>query len=169
MKTTLYMAQTLNGYIAKKNGDTPWSEEVWKSYYQIAKKFKAIILGRKTYEVMKEVNEFEKIGNPFTIVLSKSNKSSNDKNINFVKSPKEAIKLLEKNGFKEALIGGGSKLNASFMKENLINEIILDIEPQIFGNGIKLFEEGKFEAKLKLKAVKNISENVVQLCYEVVK
>ena len=95
MKTTLYMAQTLNGYIAKKNGDTPWSEEVWKSYYQIAKKFKAIILGRKTYEVMKEVNEFEKIGNPFTIVLSKSNKSSNDKNINF-EAAKQTAKLMIK-------------------------------------------------------------------------
>ena len=53
------------------------------------------------------------------------------------------------------------------MKENLIDEIILDVEPLIFGKGIKLFSEGNFEAKLELLEVRKISDNVVQLRYKV--
>ena len=115
------MGQTVNGYIATKEGETPWSAEVWDSYYKIAKSFKSIVLGRKTYEIMKSVGEFEKIGNPFTVVLSKKLKSED--NAVFVKSPKDAVKLLREKGFENVLVGGGGKLNSSFMKENLIDEI----------------------------------------------
>ena len=55
MKVVLYMAMSVNGCIAKENNETPWSDAVWESYYKIAKQFKAIILGRKTYEIMKDV------------------------------------------------------------------------------------------------------------------
>ena len=135
------MTITINGYIATENDNAPWSDELWSSYYNLAKKFKAIILGRRTFEMMKEVNEFEKMGNPYTVVLTKK-KQQNTNNTFFVTSPKEALELLKKKGFKEVLIGGGGKLNASFMKENLVDEMIIDIEPLIFGKGIKLFAEG---------------------------
>ncbi|MBI5065829.1 dihydrofolate reductase [Candidatus Woesearchaeota archaeon] len=162
------MSQTINGYIAKENGDTPWSQEVWNSYYKIAKSFKAIILGRKTYEIMESVKEFKKIGNPFTVVVTKKAKKNEDKTF-FVKNPKEAIKLLKQKGFKTALIGGGGKVNASFMKEKLIDEIILDIEPLIFGNGMKLFADNNFEAKLELSELKKLSANTIQVKYTVKK
>src|SRR3990167_5470332 len=97
MQVILYMATTVNGYIARENDETPWSDAVWDSYYKIAKQFKAIVLGRRTYEIMKEVDEFEKIGNPLTIVLS-SKKEEKDKNATFVRSPHEAIKVLKEKG-----------------------------------------------------------------------
>ncbi|MBS3145095.1 dihydrofolate reductase [Candidatus Woesearchaeota archaeon] len=168
MKVILYMTITINGYIAKENDDAPWSDELWVSYYNIAKKFKAVVLGRRTFEMMKEVNEFEKIGNPFIVVLTKK-KQQNTNNIFFVKSPTEALELLDKKGFKEVLIGGGGKLNASFMKENLVDEMLIDIEPLIFGKGIKLFAEGDFEKKLELLETKRISNNLVHLHYKFIK
>ncbi|HIH11190.1 TPA: hypothetical protein HA241_03305, partial [Candidatus Woesearchaeota archaeon] len=122
MQLTLYMTSTLNGYIATENDDTPWSTAVWKSYYTIAKKFNAIILGRRTYEMMKEVNELEKMGNPFTIVVS-TTKSPLHSNVIFVMSPKEAVKVIKEKNITNALIGGGGKLNASFMKQNLIDKL----------------------------------------------
>lgn len=166
MKVILYMAMTINGFIAKEDDGTPWSEIVWESYYKIAKNFKAIILGRKTYEIMKRENEFEKIGNPFVVVVTNQTKENKD-NLVYVNSPNEAIKLLKEKQFTEILIAGGGKLNASFMKENLINEVILDVEPIIFGKGIKLFSEGDFEANLELIETKKLSENEIQLHYKV--
>jgi len=168
MKVILYMAMTVNGLIAKENDETPWSRAVWESYYRIAKRFKAIILGRRTYKIMKEVNEFEKIGNPFTVVVTNRG-IKNSQNFAFVKSPKDGINLLKGKGFTEVLLGGGSKLNGSFMKENLVDEIYLDIEPLIFGRGIKLFAEEEFERKLKLIDVNKISANTIQLHYKVIK
>lgn len=168
MKITLYMGMTLNGIIAKENDEAPWSQEIWKSYYKITKKFKAIILGRRTYDIMKPLNEFEKIGNPFTLVLS--NKSQiKEKNIISIKSPHEAIKILKEKGMKEALLCGGSKVNSSFMKENLIDEIILDIEPMLFGRGIPLLQGDNFEKKLELIKIKKLSKDTIQVHYKVKK
>ncbi len=166
MKIVLYMATTVNGFIARENDDTPWAQEIWDSYYKIAKKFNALILGRRTYEIMKDANEFDKIGTPFTIVITKQ-KKKNDANFVFVKSPKEAIDLLNGKGFDEALLGGGGTTNSSFMKDNLVDELILDIEPMILSSGIKLFEGNNFEAKLSLLRTDKISKNVVQLRYKV--
>lgn len=157
---------TVNGYVARENDETPWSDAVWDSYYEIAKKFKAIVLGRRTYEIMKEVNEFEKIGNPFTVIVTEKNFDGED-NFFFVKSPGEAIDVLKKKGFEEVLIAGGGTLNSSFMKESLIDELILDIEPLVFGKGIKLFSENDFEASLKLIESKNLSGNTIQLKYKI--
>lgn len=168
MKVVLYMAMTANGYIATEKGETPWSEAAWESYYKIARRFKAIIVGRKTYEIMKGVNEFRKIGNPLTVVLS--NKKGTERNdVLFVKTPQEALRLLQERGFTEALIGGGSRSNASFMEEGLIDEIILDVEPLLFGRGIRLFADTPFREELELKAVIRLSDQTVQLHYRVKK
>ena len=168
MQVILYMATTVNGYIARENDETPWSDAVWDSYYKIAKQFKAIILGRRTYEIMKEVNEFEKIGNPFTVVVSREDFAHNS-NFSITKSPKEALKILEDKHFDKILVGGGGTLNSSFMKENLIDEIILDVEPLVFGKGIKLFSDNNFDAKLELIEIKSLSKNTIQLHYKVLK
>ncbi len=165
MKITLFMDMTLNGYIARENNETPWSKEAWDAYYALAKSYKAIVLGRKTYELMRDANELEKIGNPFTVVLT--TKNSPKGKATFVQTPKEAMKILRKNGFEEALIGGGSMLNSSFMKEKMVDEIILDIEPLIFGKGVKLFSECSFESKLDLIGISKISKNLIRAHYRV--
>ena len=79
------------------------------------------------------------------------------------------MSILEKHGFKKILVGGGGKINSSFMKEGLVDEIIIQIEPLIFGKGIKLFADEDFEAKLKLLETKMLSKNEIQLHYKVKK
>ena len=167
MKLTLYMGVTLNGYIAKEEGDTPWCQALWDSYYAIAKRFRAIVLGRKTYETMRKAKEFERIGRPFVVVVSKKERGDGD--ATFVTSPEQAVQALKKAGFSKALVGGGGKLNASFMRDGLIDEIILDIEPQIFGKGVKLFADGAFEARLRLLRTKPLSRDAIQVRYEVIR
>jgi riboflavin biosynthesis pyrimidine reductase len=79
------------------------------------------------------------------------------------------LKLLKERGFKTALVGGGGKLNSSFMKERLVDEIYLEVTPMIFGKGIKVFEDSNFEAKLELLGVKKLSSNEIQLHYKILK
>ena len=168
MKVVLYMATTVNSYIAKENGDCPWSDAVWDSYYTIAKQFKALILGSVTYEIMKNANEFEKIGDPFTVVVA-SKPVAKRAHVAFVTSPRDALKLLKEKGFAKVLVGGGGRVNASFMKEQLIDEVILDVEPLVFGKGIKLFADEEFETALELIEVKRLSGHTIQLRYKVKK
>ena len=165
MKIVLYMAITANGYIAKENNETPWSDEEWESFSNIVKKIKNLVIGRKTFEIMNQDDEFQKIGNPFTVIVS----NKEDNKSNFVKSPEQAIKLLEEKGFSEILVAGGGMLNSSFMQKGLVDEIYLDFEPFLFGKGIKLFADNEFEAKLELLETKLLSKDTIQLHYRILK
>ena len=166
MKITLYMAQTVNGYAAKEDGDAPWSNAVWDTYYKLAREFDSIILGRKSYEIMETVDELGKIGNPFTVVLSRKNMVDRN-NVVFVKSVEEAILVLNKKGFKRPFIGGGGEIASAFMKKGLIEKLIIDVEPLVFGKGIKIFADGDFEVKLELLETRKLSKNTIQLWYKV--
>ncbi len=165
MKVVLYMAITANGYIAKENNETPWSDEEWESFSTKVKEIKNIVIGRKTFEIMEKGGEFQKIDNPFTVIVS--NKKEN--NSNFVNSPEQAIDLLKEKGFSEVLVAGGGILNSSFMQKGLVDEIYLDIEPFLFGKGIKLFADNDFETKLELLETKQLSKNTIQLHYKILK
>ncbi len=169
MKVILYMAMTVNGYIAKENDDTPWSQDIWNGYYDFIKQRGNIILGYRTYEIMNGVNEFEKLNFPFTVVVSDKPNVATDPKIVFVSSPREAMEVIKNKGISEAVVAGGSTLNAGFLKDNLIDEIYLDVEPLIFGRGIPLFRVDDTEAKLELLEVKNLSKNTIRLHYKVIK
>ncbi len=168
MKIILYMAITANGMISKEDGETPWLETEWKSYNSTVKKFGNLIIGRKTYDLMKG-DEFSGLGDPTIVVLTTGKNLKPAKNIIFVNTIQQALDVLKKKGFKTALVGGGGKLNSAFMKDGLVDEIYLDIEPLIFGKGIKLFADAKFEASLELIGIKKLSKNEIQLHYKVKK
>ena len=64
-----------------------------------------------------------------------------------------------------AFLAGGGMLNASFMREGLVNEIYLDVEPLIFGKGIQIIAPSEFEYELELLEVKKLNKDTVQLRY----
>ena len=161
------MAMTANGYIAKENDETPWPEEEWNSFRKIARDIGSIVIGRRTYEIMLDKKEIDKLDKIKVIVVTSKNIA--DKNIIFANSIEEALKIAKKQGFDKVLLAGGSKLNSSFIKENLIDEIYLDIEPILFGKGIKLFSDSDFEANLELLETKKLSKNEIQLHYKIKK
>jgi len=171
MKVTLYMATTINGFIAKENDDTSFVSEIeWNSFRKMIKNVGNMIIGSRTYKIMKDGGEFENLENVrVLVVLNESGLETIADAHSIVKSPKEALAILEKEGFDNALVAGGGTLNTSFITENLVDEIYLDVEPVAFGKGIKLFRENGFEAKLELLETKKLSDNEIQLHYRVLK
>lgn len=171
MAVILYMAATLNGIIARGNGKTDFVSKIeWANYKEAVKRTGNIVIGRKTYEVMLKGGEFAMLNNPRVVVATNTDESHGDKNILFTNRPlKDIIDMLKKEGFTDFLVSGGGELNSAFMKENLIDEIYIDIEPRVIGKGIRLFSEGDFEAKLELIEVKKLSEDEIQLHYRVKK
>lgn len=161
---------TVNGYIARENDETPWSNEIWQAYYELVKKRGNIIVGKRTYELMKLAGEFKELDYPLTIVVSSlvPPQQVSEKTI-FVSSPQQALKILEEKGYQEVVLSGGAILNSSFLREGLIDEIYLDVEPLIFGRGIKLFAETEVETKLELLETIKLSKNIIRLHYKVIK
>jgi len=170
MKTILFMAISLNGYIATSDHKTPWSDKDWNNFKEIVQKTGNIIIGRKTYEIMNKYKGFSDLGNPKVVIVSSNFdlKKSDSKHI-ICQSPIKALQYLKKDKFDTALLSGGGILNASFIKENLIDEMYLDIEPFVFGKGIKLFENSKLSIKLKLLGAKKYSPDGIQLQYKIIK
>ncbi|MBI3385081.1 dihydrofolate reductase family protein [Candidatus Gottesmanbacteria bacterium] len=171
MKVVLYMAITVNGYIAKEDDDTGFTSDIeWESYRNMARKVGNMIIGQRTYKISLENNSFEDLEKvKVVVVTTKESMKTNNSNHFLVKSPQEALAQLHDLGFETMLVAGGGKLNASFLAENLIDEIYLDIEPTVFGQGIKLFVGKDFTAKLKLLGTKKLSPNELQLHYKVLK
>jgi dihydrofolate reductase len=168
MKVILYMAISVDGKIAKSDDDTSWiSEEEWNSYSSAVNKAGCLIVGRRTYHILTNQPEFSDIENVKLIVVSKNDVETKSSSHLVTHSPKEALDALK--DFEEVIVAGGGMLNASFIAEDLIDEIYLDIEPIALGEGIPLFREHKFEKKLKLLGMKKLSDNEIQLHYQVLK
>lgn len=168
MNVVLYTAVSVDGYISTIDNKTPWSDEEWTGFKKIVSMFGNIIIGRKTYQIMKCNNEFENIGNPLTIVLTTDKNLIDDSSkILFVDTPQKALDILSEKGFETAIIAGGQKVNSSFLKAGLINEIYADIEPVILGSGISIFNVDDESIRLKLLWVNKYGESGVQLHYNV--
>lgn len=167
MKTILYMATSIDGFVAKKDDNTNFVSEIeWNSFRAMMKKVGNIIIGRRTFELMEKGGELPDLDEVTVVVITNNEFSVSDSRIQVVNSPRQAVDLLRKS-FKQALVAGGGKINAVFMEQGLIDEVYLDIEPIALGDGIKLFSGKAFNRRLKLLGIKHLSENELQLHYRV--
>ncbi|KKQ21423.1 MAG: Bifunctional deaminase-reductase domain protein [Candidatus Wolfebacteria bacterium GW2011_GWC1_37_10] len=168
MRVILYMAISLNGMIAKSDDDTSWiSKEEWDSYSLAVRNAGCLIVGHRTYGILTKQPEFSEFKDVKLVVVAQENFQTLAPNHLVAHSPKESLEILK--DFKEVVVAGGGALNASFMEENIVDEIFIDIEPIILGKGIPLFRDKDFELNLKLVGQKKISDNEIQLHYEVLK
>ncbi|MDP2637469.1 MAG: dihydrofolate reductase family protein [Candidatus Levybacteria bacterium] len=171
MKVILYMGISINGYVAKKNGDSEWtSDEDLKGFYEHSKKAGNIVMGKNTFYAASSYGYFP-FPDSLNVIMSHQaiENKWKDKVIIADKLPKEVLRILEEKGFQEVFIAGGGQINSSFIKEKLIDEIYLDVEPLVFGRGIKLFADSDFEFDLELLECKNLNKNTIQLHYKVLK
>jgi dihydrofolate reductase len=167
MRVTLYMTMTVNGYIARSDGTTPWSDAAWQSYQSMVQEYKTMIIGSSTYKLVTP-EEIEKLGDPAVVVLTHTAKSDEGP-VSFATSAQEALAKIEARGFTKALVDGGAQCNAAFLKAGLVDEVILDIEPIMFGSGIPLFSQCALDVPLKLLETRKLTENLLQVRYQVVK
>lgn len=162
------MATSIDGFIAKKNGDSDWVSEVDAVNFE--KKIReagCIIVGRRTFDQYR--GEIYPVSGVDNIVLtSKYPSKADDENIIYVQSPAEAIEAAERKGHNIALLIGGGTTNGLFLKEGLINEIFLSVHPLILGDGIKLFESIETDIKLEFIDQKGLGDGLIQLHYQVI-
>lgn len=172
MKVILWMAMSVNGIIATNDGGEDFlSHENWENFVKDVKKVGCLIWGRKTYEAVKKwessyLEPFEKIVK--VIVTSDSNYKLDEGYI-LASSSEEALEILKKRGFDTVILTGGSKNNCSFAKLGLIDEVVVNLEPVILGQGIPLFAPEDFEMKLKLISEEKMGNGILQLKYNVLK
>ena len=165
------MASTVNGLIAKEDDSTDFTSDAgWETFKKKSQEIGNLIIGRNTYLVMEEEKDFDNFTDLPVVVVSRDAEFKPERPNTFVvNNCKSAIELLNSKNFTSCLVAGGGMVNTSFMKDKLVDELFIDVEPQILGKGIKLFSEADFSTNLKLLNVSKLSDNTVQLHYEVSK
>ena len=165
------MAISANGIIATKTGSEDFlSHDNWLQFVRLARKVGCFMWGRKTYEaVIKWEGDYLSDLKSVKKVIISSSELKLKKGFTLAHSPEEALKMLADEGFKEAIITGGSITNSYFAKKGLIDEIILDVNPSIIGEGIPVFAPEDFVLKLDLLNVERVGNGVVEFRYKVQK
>ncbi|WP_417610827.1 dihydrofolate reductase family protein [Owenweeksia hongkongensis] len=169
-KISLYIAASLDGYIAKPDGDIKWlvdfpnPEKDDFGYNHFIKEVETTLMGGATF---RQIADFEEWPYPdkenFVLTRQKGEESSlvtfvTSDVVDFVKE------LRKKKGGLIWLIGGGS-INTIFMQNDLVDEIILTVVPIVLGDGIPLFAKGDLNKTLKLQKTEAFSNGMVQLTY----
>lgn len=171
MKVILSMAISANGIIATKDGGEDFlSHDNWIQLVKLVNKCGCLIWGRKTYEaVIKwDGSYLSDLRDAKKVVVSHSDIELKEGFI-LANSPEEALQKLEKEGFKEVILSGGSTNNSEFAKRGLIDEVIFDVNPVIIGEGISVFTPVHFEKQLQLLSMKKIESDIMELRYKVLK
>ncbi len=161
---TMMMAMTVDGKIAKdKTQFADWtSREDKKLFVEISKAHGVIMMGENTFKTFPAP-----LKDRLNVVFSETEHEPQE-GVKWVKGePEKILEELEALGYKSALLGGGSFLNSLFLEKKLISEIILTVEPKIFGTGLSLFNKD-LNANLKLLEIKNLNDDTLMLKYRVI-
>lgn len=161
---TLMMAMTVDGKIAKdKTQFADWtSREDKKLFVEISKSHGVVMMGENTFKTFPAP-----LKERLNVVFSETEHEPQE-GVKWVKGePEKVLEELEGLGYKSALLGGGAFLNSLFLERKLISEIVLTVEPKIFGTGLSLFNRD-LNANLKLLEIKNLNEDTLMLRYRVI-
>lgn len=172
-KVILFIAMSLDGYIADKDGNINWlhgqnsESEDMISYFDFIKDIDTVIMGWNTYnQIITELSPKEWIYNNLTSYVMTHREISSTNNIKFVnENVCKLVKTLSQESGKNIWICGGANIIQPLIQENLIDKFHISIIPTILGNGIRLFKITDVEIKLKL--IKSQSYNgITDVIYE---
>lgn len=169
-KVILYIAMSLDGFIAKPKDDLSFLSIVEKEgedygYADFTKTVDTIILGRRTFDwVMRQVPEWPH-QDKATYVVTRTPKASQG-NVRFYPGElRELIETLQEEKGRHIFIDGGAQLVNSLMQDDLIDEYIISIIPIFVGAGVRLFGDKNPELLLELVSSRKFEKGLVQLHY----
>lgn len=165
-KIILYIATSLDGYIARQNGGIDWlfSDQEY-GYTDFYKTVDTTLMGRKTYEQLLGFGKFPYIETQ-NFVFSK-NRTGHDEYITYINEHiSDFMEELRAHDGKDIWLVGGGELINYFHRKQLIDTYILSIHPVLIGRGIPLFYQSYKETRLELTGTKTYSTGLVQVTYE---
>jgi dihydrofolate reductase len=171
-KVSVYIATSIDGYIARKDGNLDWLQyghtgDEDYGFKKFINSIDALILGRNTYQVVSDFDEW-----PYkekrVIVLSNTLKAVRKEAELFCGELSELLSKLHSENIKHVWVDGG--LTASkFLEAGLVNELTISIIAMVLGSGIPLFSIMNREHKCRLVTSQAYPSGLVQLKYEVIK
>ena len=164
------LAMSVDGFIARPNGDVDWLERPSpKGFYGMEDFFKTIdmmVMGRGTYEIGK------KLGGPLfmfptTVILSRSLARDAVPGAVIEKgTPNKLAESWRRQKGKDIWLMGGAQAFGQFLDAGVLDELHIALIPVLIGKGIPLLNPKRRTSELKLLSSEKFSDGVVMLKYK---
>ena len=157
-RVSLFIAMSLDGYIADREGGVGWLEgqgddqENMDSYAVFVRDIDTILMGWNTYhQIVTELSPDEWIYGDFMTYVITHNEYSSSEKIRFTdETPVDLVKRLREEAGKDIWICGGASLVQQLVNEDLIDCYYITVIPTLLGGGIRLFGKAEHEIRLRL-------------------
>jgi dihydrofolate reductase len=172
MKASVYIGTSVDGFIARANGDLDFLPENPEphGYDEFIASVDTIVIGRKTFETVLGFDSWP-YGDKRVVVLSSSPVDFSGVVGGVVEqmggSPTDVVAQLAASGAQHAYIDGGITIQR-FLREGLIQRLIITRVPVLIGDGIPLFGSLPHDVRLRHIATQHYPSGLVQTEYEVV-
>jgi dihydrofolate reductase len=172
MKTIVYIGTSLDGFIARTDGEFDWlsqfaNEEAILAYKELINRIDAIVIGRGTFEKVLTFPSwpYEKKVFVLSTSITEAPAGIREKVTILSMDPGTLLSYLSSMGYSTIYIDGGKVIQA-FLKEDLVNELIISKAPVLIGSGIPLF--GYLNKDLEFKHLRTdvCSNGLVRSYYE---
>ena len=173
MKSTVFIATSLDGFIARQDGDIDWLGEPSKDgedygYQKLMDTVDFLVMGRNTYEKVRSFGQWP-YSKPVVVLTSRPLDIPERlaKSVETMSgSPVEVVDELSKRGAEHLYVDGGKTIQ-DFLNANLIQRIIITRIPILLGRGIPLFGPLNQDIKLRHVETRAFADGNVQCEYEV--
>lgn len=174
-KVVLYIAETLDGYIAETDGrvdflvdsDYTTGDTNDREYDKLVKHIDTVVMGRKTYDqVVKQLSPNDYPYAKFENYIMTRHPGQSIDNIHFMNEEvTDLVKRLKNQPSKKDIwIIGGSSIIAPLVNSDLIDTYQIGIVPIVLGDGIPLFSTQTKFKELNLESAKKVN-GIVYLTY----
>src|SRR5690606_13296489 len=171
-KISLFIAMSLDGYIAQPNDDLSFLKLVEKEgedygYAEFTSTIDTIIIGRRTYDyVLQNVGTSHyDDGQRDVYVITKTEKPNVGRTTFYTGNLTALVKRLKSENGKNIYCDGGAEVINELLKYDLIDELIISVIPILLGSGTRLFKNGRPEQTLELVTTKAFDTGLIQLYY----
>jgi len=175
MRKVVYsLTNSLDNFIARTDGGYDWilmGDEVMSEFPKIYASFDTILIGRKTYDITQSQNpetggETAGFMDMKTYVFSRTMKESPNEGVKIISdNAGEFVRGLKNESGKDIWLFGGGILAASLLRERLVDEIGVAIQPVLLGSGIPLFPDIGIQIDLQMIECKTYKNGIVGLKY----
>ncbi len=160
-KNSVYIATSLDGRIADRNDGIAWLDAIPipegedMGYYAFTNEIDALVMGRNTFETVLGFDVEWPYQKPVYVLsnqLKEIPESHQGKAFLVNGTLTEVLEQIHSQGHTRLYIDGGSTIQ-SFLKEDLIDEMIITTFPIVLGGGPSLF--GEFPKELQFELVES--------------
>lgn len=173
-KIKLYIAASIDGYIARMDGELDWlfgypiTPEQNYGYDGFFNSVDTVILGGRTYRDILNMDVIYPYKDKMSYIITHNKLKETENIYSITDNIIETISDLKNKDGKDIWLVGGGEIVSMLLKHNLVDEIIITQIPVLLGAGILLFPSNNKESKWQLIKFESYKNGVIQLQYHVV-